>query len=108
MKSCNSCYYYAHSEYLVCANYPQGNDANSCADYRVNPRYSEQWCPDGYYYYDGQLYKNPEPKSVNEQLWLLDNHPLFTGKCPNCGYQFEEDNLVHWDCPKCGWIDDSV
>jgi hypothetical protein len=40
---------------------------------------------------------------------ILDNHPFFTGVCPQCRYRFEQDNLpVHFDCPDCGWIDDSV
>lgn len=30
--------------------------------------------------------------------------------CPNCGYQFFKNNpsAVHFDCPSCGWVDNSV
>lgn len=71
----------------------------------------EQWCPTGYYWYDGELIPIQSlPLSIEERLQLLDNHPLFTGFCPECGYQFSKENppAVHWDCPSCGWFDDSV
>ncbi len=53
--------------------------------------------------------KTPKKKLTKEkQLWLLNNHPMFTGKCSNCGYDYgnkvldidEKNN--HWDCPECG------
>ncbi|MDL5055381.1 hypothetical protein QQ056_17765 [Oscillatoria laete-virens NRMC-F 0139] len=39
-----------------------------------------------------------------------NTHPLFTGICPKCGHLFDRANPppVHWDCPECGWVDDSV
>jgi hypothetical protein len=45
-----------------------------------------------------------------QQLELLDTHPLFTGRCPQCEmtYPKYEQPPVHWDCPECGWMDDSV
>ena len=71
----------------------------------------EQLSPIGYYWYDGELIPiEPQRLTNEERLELLDSHPLFTGVCPECGYQFPKDNLphVHWDCPTCGWVDDSV
>ncbi len=80
----------------------------------------------GYTYYDGQLIPNkPSRYTAEEQLEILDTHPFFTGVCPQCRHKFdgegrcfasslsnrhvEQDNLsVHFDCPNCGWIDDSV
>ena len=45
----------------------------------------------------------------SEQLFILDNHPFFTGICPQCRHKFEQDNLpVYFDCPECDFIDDSV
>jgi hypothetical protein len=42
------------------------------------------------------------------QLWLLDNHPYFTGICSNCGYDYGnlkvldvDENSSHWNCPEC-------
>ena len=45
-----------------------------------------------------------------QQLELLDTHPLFTGRCPRCEitYPQYETPSVHWDCSACGWMDDSV
>ena len=43
-----------------------------------------------------------------QRLEILETHPLFTGKCPQCGHEFADYPLIHWDCPACGWIDDSV
>ena len=45
-----------------------------------------------------------------ELLALIDYHPIFTGVCPQCKHKFYKENppLIHWDCPVCSWIDDSV
>ncbi|PSB28583.1 hypothetical protein [Chlorogloea sp. CCALA 695] len=69
-----------------------------------------QWEPEGASYYNGELILQREQRAREEQLWLLDNHPLFTSVCPACRYHFTPANLyvVHFDCPSCGWIDDSV
>lgn len=69
------------------------------------------WQPEGAVYYAGELIVQPRQHlTPEEQLWLLDNHPLFTGVCPECGYRFDRDYTVrvHWDCPECGWMDDTV
>ena len=46
----------------------------------------------------------------SEQWEILNTHPFFTGVCPVCRYQFNTNNPpeVHYDCPECGWIDDSI
>ena len=70
----------------------------------------ELWEPAGASYYDGELILQPQQRwTREEQLELLNWHPLFTGKCPQCGASFSKDYTarVHWDCP-CGWIDDTV
>jgi rubrerythrin len=69
------------------------------------------WSPEGYSWYGGELISNKRsPLTPEEQLEILDTHPFFTGVCPQCGYQFAKNNppKVHWDCPACGWMDDSV
>ncbi|MEH2447956.1 MAG: hypothetical protein V7K18_19930 [Nostoc sp.] len=65
----------------------------------------------GYSYYNGELILQPQQgRTQQQQLELLDTHPLFTGKCPQCNYEFDRDwsARVHWDCPECGWMDDTV
>ncbi|AOX01277.1 hypothetical protein BJP34_19180 [Moorena producens PAL-8-15-08-1] len=59
----------------------------------------------------GELIKNPTRKlTPQQQLEILNTHPFFTGKCPECGYNYDKNNppAVHWDCPECGWIDDAI
>jgi hypothetical protein len=71
----------------------------------------ELWEPEGASYYAGELILQPKQRwTKEEQLDLLDTHPMFTGCCPECGYKFLSDNppQVHWDCPNCTWKDDSL
>lgn len=43
-----------------------------------------------------------------EQLQIVVTHPFFTGKCPQCGYQFPlvHSTSAHCHCPECKWTDD--
>lgn len=69
------------------------------------------WEPEFACYYNGELILQPSrQRTREEQLWLLDNHPLFTSVCPQCKYRFPQANchIIHFDCPHCGWVDDSV
>lgn len=78
--------------------------------YSLNPN-DEQWEPEGASYYNGELIRQPsQQRTREEQLWLLDNHPLFTSVCPGCKYRFPQANfhIVHFDCPNRGWVDDSI
>lgn len=62
-------------------------------------------------YYNGELILQPkEHLTVEGKLELLDTHSMFTDRCPGCSYRFSTRviDLVHFDCPRCGWIDDSV
>jgi predicted RNA-binding Zn-ribbon protein involved in translation (DUF1610 family) len=72
---------------------------------------NEQWEPEGASYYNGELILQPRQRwTPEQQLELLDTHPIFTGRCPQCGYEFQRDYTarVHWDCPECGWMDETV
>ncbi len=113
------CSLYAHNPHLVCYKvcgvHPSGIATEACIDFRPDPNFKEeeQWSPEGYSWYDGELIPNrPSRYTSEEQLEILDNHPFFTGVCPQCGHEFDQNNppAVHWDCPnpECGWIDDSV
>lgn len=129
--NCETCLYYAHNSHLVCAVHPSGHDSNSCPDFQADPDIGktkfvdflgllqiesnrnsyephsdeEQWQPEGATYYNGELILQRE-----EKLWLQDNYPLFNSTCPSCKYHFPQANLhvVHFDCPNCGWVDDSI
>jgi predicted RNA-binding Zn-ribbon protein involved in translation (DUF1610 family) len=107
------CLLYSHNPHLVCAVHPDGPASDSCLDFRLDPNteVEELWQPEGASYYNGELILQPQQQlTQQQQLELLDTHPMFTGKCPQCGYEFDRDYTarVHWDCPECGWMDDSV
>jgi hypothetical protein len=111
--NCNYCLLYAHNPHIVCAVHPTGVDGDSCIDFQEDStaQIEELWQPEGATYYNGELILQPRPRwTQQQQLELLDWHPIFTGKCPQCGYEFESKytSRVHWDCPECGFVDDTV
>jgi len=113
ISECDRCLLYAHNPHLVCAVHPAGPNADTCPDFRENPdaEPDELWEPEGASYYNGELILQPRQRwTPEQQLELLDTHPLFTGRCPRCEmtYPQYETPLVHWDCSACGWVDDSV
>lgn len=116
---CDRCSLYAHNPHLVCAVHPSGVETDKCLDFRPDPniKTEEQWSPEGYFWYGDELISDCDPRrrhrlsrySPSEQIQILDTHFFFTGVCPQCKHEFSRNNLtVHYDCPDCGWIDDSV
>lgn len=134
---CDYCQFCAHDPHILCALHPAGSSADACLDFRPDPElegkqfvdflgigeettfdnpyntdhHEEQWEPVGASYYNGELIVQPRQRWTREQqLELLDTHPMFTGICPQCGAFFNRDYTarVHWDCPECGWMDDAV
>ena len=109
---CDRCSFNAHNPHIVCAVHPNGVESEKCLDFRQdsNAKVEEQWCPQGYSWYGGELVPNrPSRYTVNEQIEILDTHPFFTGVCLKCRHEFDLENLpVHYDCPECDFIDDSV
>jgi hypothetical protein len=113
LPECESCLLCAHSPYLICTIHPTGVAGDSCLDYRQDPNaeVEEPWEPEGASYYNGELIVQPRQRwTREEQLWLLDNHPMFTGTCPQCGYRWAIGNypMSQWECPECnargdGW-----
>ncbi len=91
------------------AIHPQGVETNNCLDFRLDPNaeVEEQWSPEGYSWYDGELIRNRQSRSTrSEQLFILENHPFFTGVCPQCRHEFNRDErIVHYDCPECSFTD---
>ena len=70
----------------------------------------EWWEPEEASFYGNELVISSSQRWTRAQkLELLLWHPLFTGLCPQCRYPFPPDSEhVHWDCPSCGWKDDTV
>ena len=121
LECCDRCKYYARNPFLVCAEHPAGvEEGADCPDFELNLEipdeeatawYGEQWQPEGVSYYGGELVLEPvERRSREQRLELLDTHPLFTGRCPACEMPLIQTDppRVHWDCGRCGWVDDSL
>lgn len=119
-QQCDRCLFCAHDPRIVCAIHPAGPRSHNCIDFRPDPelegkRFVDflelQRQPEAPSYYDRQLIVQPQQRwTREEQMELLDQHPLFTGRCPECGATIERDYLakVHFDCVECGWMNDSV
>lgn len=78
---------------------------NPCETSNNQPIWEE-----GASYYAGELIVQPRRRRTREEkLQSLDTHPLFMGRCPQCGSEIERDYraVVHWDCV-CGWMDDTI
>ena len=113
LPECDRCLLFARNPHLICAVHSAGPNADTCIDFRENPNAEpdELWEPEGASYYNGELILQPRQRwAPEQQLDLLDTHPLFTGRCPRCERPFPqyETPPVHWDCLACGWMDDSV
>lgn len=55
-------------------------------------------------YYAGEEVVQPVQRfSTQQKLALLDWHPMFTSRCPQC-----ETPILRspWECDHCGWSDD--
>lgn len=132
ISDCDRCRFYTHDYHLVCTLHPDGPDGDTCLDFDADPEEvksrifvdflglqrqanlepdEELWEPKGVSFYNGELILQLKPSwTPEQQLELLNKHPMFTGTCPACGAVFERDYraLVHWDCSDCGWKDDSI
>jgi predicted RNA-binding Zn-ribbon protein involved in translation (DUF1610 family) len=97
---------YCGSSFLVCAIHPTGPVEIPCPDFA---EVSEQYEPLGGAYYAGELVLQPAHYlTTAERLEILETHPFFTGVCPDCGEAIGGEGLVHYDCPSCGWKDESI
>jgi hypothetical protein len=113
LPECDRCHFYAQDPHLVCSLHPSGPEGDSCLDFRNNPNYQaeEPWQPVGAAYYNGELVQQlTQQRTEQERLDLLDWHPMFTNRCPDCEMPMHETipRRVHWDCEACGWKDDTI
>jgi hypothetical protein len=116
LKKCDRCQFYAHNPHIICAVHPSGVNSDSCQDFEEDPCAGayELWEPVGARYIENELVLSRNHLLVDGieiiQLDLTSWHPMHTGKCPRCGCDYERDYTarVHYDCPDCGWMDDSV
>ena len=105
---CDRCQYFLHSPYLVCAVNPCGPIGGTCEDFSAiaDPLKRQ---PIGGGYYAGDWIPQPFPTlTTAAQLALLDEHPQFTGRCPNCEMPIAEAAQGQWQCDHCDWREEEV
>jgi hypothetical protein len=103
---CDHCQYFANTPYMVCGINPSGPKGSNCEDFRAFPEQvvDEMNKPLGGGYYAGDWIPQPFPPIfVDQQLALLNWHPLFTGRCPNCETPIPEPVNNCWNCRHCEW-----
>jgi len=116
LPDCDRCQRYSFTPHLICAIHPTGPDSAECWDFAPNAATAIASDEDelrfpGAASYNGELIPESHSRLTREeQLELLATHPLFTGKCPQCGYMFSQKDLpvLRWDCQCCGWVDETV
>lgn len=73
----------------------------NCLDFRADSSLAgggeELWAPEGYFWYGDELIPiYPTTLTQEERLEILDSHPIFTGKCPQCGYELDPTaRMIH-------------
>jgi hypothetical protein len=105
---CDRCLYNTRNPHLPCAVHPYKIVDARCPDFDLDTSLPavELWEPEGASYYAGELVIEPIQRWPREQkLALLDWHPMFTGRCPNCERSLVQTHpeRVHWDCQECEW-----
>jgi hypothetical protein len=99
--SCSDCQYNARSGYLLCALHPAGPPRDPCPDFLPQPSKEELWLPE-------LRMDELDPWAnlpLEDQVWIRLYHPFYTGICPGCKMIWLGE-MVHYDCPECGWVDD--
>lgn len=106
IRECFSCCFHDSSGLIVCAIHPDGPGGDLCSDYVAIAEVAEQglWVPEDWTFIGRELVRS----AAGDLVQLDDSHPINTGDCPQCGYRFEQEPEVHWDCLSCRWKDDSV
>lgn len=120
LPECDRCLNYHANDYLRCAVHLSGFEGEHCPDFREDSQAEqrqaqflkldwvaeEEWQPERASYYSGKLIINPVQQFTRQQqLELLDHHPMFTGRCPECEQTIAvtDPPQSHWDCCFCSW-----
>ncbi|MBD2103759.1 hypothetical protein [Leptolyngbya sp. FACHB-261] len=109
LPECALCLFNTGNPFLFCSVHPQGLTENTCLDFRPDPglpvepgsgKFEEEQD-------EGELMGCEDHWAQVQKLERLNSHPMFTGQCPDCGYEFSPvmHPDVYWDCLECGWAD---
>ena len=91
---------------MVCGVNPCGPTGSTCEDFNAIAQAAAETerHPLGGGYYSGDWIPEPfPPLATVEQLALLDWHPQFSGRCPNCEMPIAESANGRWKCEHCEW-----
>ena len=66
--------------------------------------------PDEAFYNGDRIAPITDRLTIEQKLELLESHPIFTGRCPNCEVPMLETTPPrgHWECGECGWREELV
>jgi hypothetical protein len=82
-----------------------GPEETPCPDWDLVE--DDDWFPVGAAYVDEELVLTQAHflKTCERNIEIMI-HPSFTGRCPECGNEFDrlQPPPAHWDCDRCGWM----
>ena len=132
LPECDCCQFYTGNTLLLCPVHPNGIKQDQCLDFREDETAARRWkqflgldwvsevgLEDEHLwlnsseeeleessYYNGESITSPKQRwSREQQTHLLDWHPMFTGRCPECEMPMEQPDLKqNWMCSNCGWV----
>ena len=107
-QECNRCGNFSGYEgegFLICAMHPAGPEVTPCPD--LDP-VEDDWFPSASDWVDGELIlAQAQLLETCERNVVMMLHPRLTGRCPECGFEFDQKQRHdYWDCDHCGWMDD--
>jgi predicted RNA-binding Zn-ribbon protein involved in translation (DUF1610 family) len=97
---------YEDDGFLVCAMHPAGPETVPCPDLDF---VEDDWFPSATDLVDREIIlAQTQFLEYCERNIKLMIHPRLTGRCPDCGFEFDRCKLPreYWDCDQCGWMDD--
>ena len=105
-RRCSNFSGYEDEGFLVCGMYPTGPETIPCHDWELSDE-------DGWFLADEAEVNGERVLAQADLLEALARdievmlHPRLTGRCPECGFEFDRCRLPteYWDCDKCGWMD---
>ncbi|MBD3886816.1 hypothetical protein IFO70_34835 [Phormidium tenue FACHB-886] len=111
LPQCEDCLLHACPPQRVCAVHPAGVEGD-CLDFRPAPTTPAEVIgqPAGASY-NGEVILQPAGRwSVEQQLELLNWHPCFSGRCPQCQQPIaqQQPHQADWHCTACGWVNESA
>lgn len=133
LPECDCCQFYTGSTLLPCPVHPSGVKQDQCLDFREDETAARRWkeflgldwvskvgpenenlwhnslgqqeSEESSYYNGESITSSKQQWSREQQAHLLDWHPIFTGRCPDCEMPMKQPDLKRdWICSNCDWV----